>query len=282
MGKVRIANVFARAGLHLGVTTVRRMLKHPPAEPIIPIACSETSGRTVVARYPHHVWNIDLTTVPIASGFWAPWFPFALPQCWPFCWWILVIVDHFSRAAIGFALFPRQPSAEQVCTALHRAATQVGRAPKYTVSDQGVQFRHDYRQWCARRGVKPRFGAVGRYGSVALIERFIRTMKQEGTRRILVPFRFDKMRAELSRFFRWYNLFRPHTHLRGATPAEVLMRRRPANRKPRLEPRARYPATGACAVPRVKARATGCQLTLVPGTFEGARHLPVVRLRKAA
>jgi transposase InsO family protein len=58
-----------------------------------------------------------------------------------------------------------------------------GGPPKYTVSDQGSQFQSEYRRWCARHGVKPRFGAVGRYGSIAVIERFVRTLKSEGLRR---------------------------------------------------------------------------------------------------
>jgi len=38
---------------------------------------------------------VDLTAVPI-GGFWTSWLPFALPQCWPFCWWVVVVIDHYS------------------------------------------------------------------------------------------------------------------------------------------------------------------------------------------
>ena len=92
MGKVKIAQTLARAGLHLSATTVGRMLREPPR----PVAKqSEVStGRVVTAKNPNHVWHLDLTTVPIVSGFWASWLPFALPQCWPFCWWVAVAIDH--------------------------------------------------------------------------------------------------------------------------------------------------------------------------------------------
>jgi transposase InsO family protein len=203
-------------------------------------------------------------------------------QRWPFCWWVLVILDHFSRAAVGFAVFTSQPTAEQVCAALDLAVRRAGRAPKYTVTDQGAQFAGELRGWCARNGVKPRFGAVGRYGSIAVIERAIRTIKEEGLRRILVPMNLAAMRSELVRLFEWYNLARPHMHLSGAAPAEALHGRTPANRRPRLEPRARYPAGGACAAPPVRARAVGFRLTLVVSGFDGAKHLPVVRLKQAA
>ena len=50
-------------------------------------------------------------------------------------------------------------------------------APKYTVTDKGAQFQEVYLAWCERHGVKPRFGAIGRHGSIALVERFIRSLK---------------------------------------------------------------------------------------------------------
>jgi hypothetical protein len=45
------------------------------------------SARRVTAKRPNHVWHVDLTTVPITTGFWTSWLPFALPQFSPFCWW---------------------------------------------------------------------------------------------------------------------------------------------------------------------------------------------------
>jgi hypothetical protein len=129
------------------------------------------------------------------------------------------------------------------------------------------------RGWCANSPIA-RVRLAG--------ERAIRTIKEQGLRRILVPMNLAAMRSELMRLFEWYNLARPHTPLSGAAPAEVLHRRRPANRRPRLEPRARYPAGGACAAPPVRARAVGCRLTLVVSDFDGAKHLPVVRLKQAA
>jgi hypothetical protein len=61
----------------------------------------------VTAGEPNHAWHVDLTTVPTGAGFWAPCVPFALPQCWPFCWWLAIAVDHYSRYAIGLGVFPK-------------------------------------------------------------------------------------------------------------------------------------------------------------------------------
>ena len=84
LGKVKMAEILCRAGLHLGSTTVGRILNESPRS--APTEVSRTTGRVVAAKEPNHVWHIDLTTVPTGRGFWAPWLPFALPQRWPFCW----------------------------------------------------------------------------------------------------------------------------------------------------------------------------------------------------
>jgi hypothetical protein len=82
MGKVKIAETLCRAGLQLGVTTVGRIIKEEPqSDP----GDAAPSTRVVTAKRRNHVWHVDLSVVPTSMGFWAPWFPFALPQYWPFC-----------------------------------------------------------------------------------------------------------------------------------------------------------------------------------------------------
>lgn len=114
MGRVKMAQTLARAGLHLGSTTVRGMLQEKPCpEPTRQDTEMHGSGRVVTAKRPNHVWHVDLTTVPI-GGFWTSWLPFSLPQRWPFCWWVAVAVDHYSRRVMGRAAFDRQPTSEAV------------------------------------------------------------------------------------------------------------------------------------------------------------------------
>jgi len=66
MGKVKIAETLCRAGLHLGVTTVGRILKEAPQSDTGD-AAPYTS--VVTAKYPNHVWHVDLTAVPTSVGF---------------------------------------------------------------------------------------------------------------------------------------------------------------------------------------------------------------------
>jgi hypothetical protein len=63
---------------------------------------------------------------------------------------------------------------------------------------------------------------------------------------ILVPIREEAFRRELALFSDWYNHHRPHSALRGQTPAEIHHGMKPAGKRSRFEPRERWPA-GACA-----------------------------------
>src|SRR5713226_5505930 len=150
LGKVKIAQILARAGLHLGTTTVRRMLREnrPPG----PRPSLQATPRTVTARKPNDLWHVDLTTVPTSLGFWTSWDPFALPQVWRFCWWVAVAVDHYSRRLMGFAIFRCQPTSAAVREFLEHLFRS--HQPRYFVSDQGSQFiAWDFKRWCRRRGI---------------------------------------------------------------------------------------------------------------------------------
>jgi transposase InsO family protein len=285
MGKVRIAQVLARAGLHLGVTTVGRMLRSTgpvPTGAASSVAIEEKEA--VEATRPNEVWHVDLTAVPTGAGLWVPWMPFALRQSWPFCWWVAVAIDQFSRAVVGFAVFRDHPVSSGVQGFLDRAVGVAGRAPVRIVTDRGTQFRcASFAGWCRRRGIGLRFGAVGRRGSIAVVERFIGSIKRESVRWIIVPLRLGAMRAELAAYVVWYNVHRPHQALGGRTPREVYVGLHPASARPRYEPREKWPIAGTSAGALATTRGDrGARLALVVGHVAGRHHLPVVELRKAA
>jgi hypothetical protein len=123
MGKVKIAETLCRAGLHLGTTTVGRILKEEPQP--APADAAPCTG-VVTAKCPNHLWHVDLTAVPTSVGFWAPWLPFALPQCWPFCWWVAAVIDHYSRHVIGVATFKNSPTSRSIQHFLQRAMDNAG------------------------------------------------------------------------------------------------------------------------------------------------------------
>jgi transposase InsO family protein len=179
LGSERIAAILAHAGLVLSAATVRRMIREP-YEPTRETPSAAAIPRRAVARRPGDVWHVDLTAVPTRAGFWVPWNPFCLPQRWPFCWWVVVVVDLMSRGFVGFAVFRTLPSSDKMQAVLDRAIRTQGSAPRVIVTDKGSQFKcRSYRRWCRRRGVRPKFGFLGQPASIAIAERFIRSLKQE-------------------------------------------------------------------------------------------------------
>lgn len=181
-------------------------------------------------------------------------------------------------------MFKQQPSSLAVRVFLGRTFRRIGATPGYFITDQGEQFSaDDFRTWCRSRGIRQRFGAVGRYGSIAVVERFIRTMKNECTRRLLVPYDRRALRRELALYVAWYNGDRPHTVLDGRTPDEVYYDRLPACAVPRWEPRRRWPRGSPCAGPQAKIRGRcGARLELQVSHRACRKHLPIVTLNRAA
>jgi len=162
---------------------------------------------------------------------------------------------------------------------LDQAIKRARHKPKYTVSDQGVQFQEEFRTWCKLRGIKPRFGAVGKQGSIAIIERFIRTLKDECTRRILVPMGLGDFRKEIRLFGIWYNACRPSQALAGRTPLEVFAEGE-RDRKDGAVASEQAPIQRERASPRRNVDTP--PLALHVTCLEGREHLPIVELRKAA
>lgn len=103
-------------------------------------------------------------------------------------------------------------------------------------------------------------------GSIAVIERFIKSLKEEWLRRVVIPLRLEAMRKELSAYISWFNRHRPHQALDGCTPREVYNDFVPASRRKSSE--------------RPTHRDT--RLTLSVTYHEGRRHLPIIELKRAA
>ncbi len=113
--------------------------------------------RAVTARRPNHVWMSDLTDV---KGL------FRLVT-----FKVAVVFDVFSRMPLSLRVFVKEPSASDMAAFVSRSARHHGR-PAHFVSDRGQCFRGRFFLAVLRRlGIARRFGAVGRKGSIALIER---------------------------------------------------------------------------------------------------------------
>jgi transposase InsO family protein len=284
LGKAKIADMLARAGIHIGKTTVQRILNENPANLPDPTTDDTSKQCRIVSKYPGHTFHADLTAVPISGGFWTNWIPNAIWQRWPVCWWVLNVVDHFSRRSVGFAVFKCRPASEEVTAAMDRIMVAEGIRPKHLIVDQGPEFKcaHFQDVWCEAMNILPRFGAVNKHGSIAVIERFHRSFK-EILRLIVVAEDQAEFEHEVALIIDWYNEHRPHDTLDGKTPNEVYFSRPPANQRPRIEPRKTWPSGSPCGKPQVDIDgAFGDPVIIEIECHKGRRYLPVIRTRRAA
>ena len=302
MGRRKLAEVLARAALHIAPTTVARMRDEegvPPGEPPTEDGArradqaAETAAdgepepqpeRVVTSKRPNHVGHVDLTVVPTFLGGFFSAVTGSLPTWFPFCWWLAVYQDHFSRRLQAFELFKCEPTSQTVQKFLARAFESAGAAPKHLIMDKGRQFDCDgFREFCGAHSIRYRYGAAGKKGSIAVIERLIRSIKDEFLRRIRIPLVVEAMHADIQSYADWYNEHRPHEYLRGRTPNEVYFDRPAANEAPRYETRLKYPRDGWVASPQapVKGR-RGARLDIEVTQYAGRPELPIVALRQVA
>jgi hypothetical protein len=186
---------------------------------------------------------------------------------------------------MGVTAFDSQPSCREVCSFMGRTIAKAGSAPRHIVCDRGKQFDcGGFRKWCRKKGIKrPRYGKIGKHGSLAVVERVILTIKCLLCCLPLVPYRREAFLKELLATVEWYNQARPHTWLGGKTPNEVYFHAFPANRRPRFEPRAKWPRGSPCAKPWALVRGSpGVKLKLEVRLHRGHKHLPIVALKRVA
>jgi len=83
--------------------------------------------------------------------------------------------------------------------------------------------------------------------ATAIVERLIRSIKEEWLRSTRVPFRRHDVRLHIALYVSWFLESRPHQGLGGRTPNEIYRGGTPANTKLRIEPRPRWPRGSPCA-----------------------------------
>ncbi len=215
-GRVRIANQLGLLNIFISASTVRNILNRPkPPKPSIsqtkPKAKDKTEVRSIPAWYPNHVWSIDTTMV--------------------FCWglWpihICVVIGHFSRKVMA-AIPPEGPNAGWINNSLESAIEKYG-APKHIISDQAHVFTGDaFAELLGTYNTKPRLGAVGKHGSIAVTERVIKTLKYEWLNRATIIKGIDHLAELCKEFETWYNSWRPHMTLDGIRPDDIYYNNKP-------------------------------------------------------
>ena len=134
---------------------------------------------------------------------------------------LVVVLDVFARMPLAFRVFHSEPTAMQVSALVRYAAQRFG-PPKHFVSDQVSQLTSDCLADVLRRlGVHHRFGAIGCTGSIAVIERFWKTLKERLAQYATRPPIKNELERRLRLQLLFYAWFPPHQVLHGGTPGEI-------------------------------------------------------------
>ncbi|MFA6958487.1 MAG: DDE-type integrase/transposase/recombinase [Thermoanaerobaculia bacterium] len=259
-GSKRIAQLLTRAGRKIGTESVRRIRNSPPVitPPNEPPSRSVHS-HALRANTPNHVWMTDITSVP------------SLFRLWTFK--LVVVLDVLSRYPLALRIFPSEPSSDEIAALVRECADRFG-PPRHFVTDRGSQFTGEaFVSTLRDLGVAHRFGAIGKSGSIAIIERFWRTLKEMIDSRFMPPLSLRHLHDKVDRALFYYATLRPHQGLGGATPTEIYFGLTPAIVNPTPEPE------------RLKARglATSEELPFEIAYLDPERRLPfLVPARRAA
>jgi putative transposase len=177
----------------------------------------------VLVKYPNHIWMADLTEIRSFLGL------IRLK--------LAAVIDVFSRMPLAYAVFLSEPSAEQMLDVLDQAMRVHGR-PRHFVSDQGSQFTAGIlKETLEALSIRQRFGAIGQYGSIAIMERFWRTLKLLLDIKLFPPLSKPQLETRVELALAYYAVYRPHQGLDGATPAEVYLNLEPAAHRAVRPPR---------------------------------------------
>jgi transposase InsO family protein len=142
---------------------------------------------------------------------------------------VAAVFDVFSRMPLAVQTSCSEPDGDEMTLLLDRTAQRFG-FPRHFISDQGSQFKsHLFQDVVKSLRIRPRFGAVGESGSIALIERFWRTIKAAAGFSALPVLVREDLERRLELALAHYAYHRPHQGLHGATPAEIFFNERPAH-----------------------------------------------------
>jgi len=192
----RIARLMQVMGLQ-AITPGPHTSKPCPGHKIYPYLL-----RGVDVVRPNHVWSIDITYIPMASGF----------------LYLVAVIDWFSRYVISWELSNSMDSL--FCVSALERALDVGN-PEIFNTDQGVQFTSgDFTSVLLDKEISISMDGRGRALDNVFIERLWWTVKYEN----VYPRNYETGKAlycGLDTYFQYYNHERKHSSLDKKTPAEI-------------------------------------------------------------
>ncbi len=185
----------------MGIETLYRkpnLYKPAPEHKIYPYLL-----RGIEVTRPNQVWATDITYIPMARGF----------------LYLAAVVDWFSRRVLSWRLSVTM-DVSFCLDALEEAIEKHGR-PEIFNTDQGSQFTSGaFTGRLKEEGIQISMDGKGRWADNVFVERLWRSLKYEHV--YLHAYEsVAEARANIGRYFTFYNRQRPHSSLGAETPDQV-------------------------------------------------------------
>jgi transposase InsO family protein len=200
----------AREGkVYVSRSSVYRVLK---SDGLVPLHVFGKPHREKVKpdpKKPHEDWMIDITYIPIQSV----------------DWYLIVLIDVYSRYIVGWELSSSMTwhEIQQVVDfAIEDLGLRDSAEKPRLHNDNGSQLKaKKLRQWLKELGVLQDFSRPKVPEDLAILERFMRTVKQEEVYSGEYPDQYEA-RDGIGTFIDYYNYRRPHQSLGYVTPYHKL------------------------------------------------------------
>jgi len=171
-GVLTMQSILLDKGITVGYERVRRLMRKANIYPIYPKKHLSYLGdrkfiypyllRNLKIKRPNQVWEIDITYVPMSTGF----------------MYLTGIIDVYSRLIVGWGL-SNTLSKSSVMVVVNQAVKDYGK-PEILNSDQGSQFTSkEYVSYLKQESIRISMDGKGRALDNIYIERFWRTIKYQ-------------------------------------------------------------------------------------------------------
>ena len=141
------------------------------------------------ANKPNELWQIDLKGPYTVHGQ---------------KYWFLVCIDDYSRYLLVAKQFKHEPTTQEIAALLGRMDSK----PEHILSDNGAQFREQWKQWCKEHGIEPLFAHPYYPQDKGKVERCIQNLNREF---VYLLRRFPEwLNGKIKEYREWFNNQRFH------------------------------------------------------------------------
>ncbi len=195
-GRRHVATLMRRMGIE-ALYRKRSTSRRHPGNTVYPYLL-----RGLAVTRPNQVWAMDITYIPMAKGF----------------VFLAAVVDWHSRRVLAWRVSITMDIA--FCTEAVEEALQRYGTPEIFNTDQGSQFSSEAFTGLLRdHGIAISMDGKGSWKDNVFVERLWKSVKYEEVY-LKAYATVSEARAELGRYFGFYNGRRPHSSLGGMTPDE--------------------------------------------------------------